>query len=204
MRIGEIIETGSMGFVAESFELNRPPALGRLVIVSVQSVPNNQSAAGLYAVVTDGWTAGIDPSRRAVRRGTPDVYDAAIYQESPELAHILRTEFRAVLVGYTLHDQVRQHLPPQPPPLHYSVEDASSEKVRLFTNELRYLRILRDIAGVVSSLQVLAAHIRQVYAQRGQDNEWLQAAAREVSVLLKGDYDSLLTVLYAVDPGEVL
>ena len=33
MRIGEIIETGTAGFVAESFELNRPPPLGSLVKV---------------------------------------------------------------------------------------------------------------------------------------------------------------------------
>jgi len=35
MRIGEIIETGTTGFVAESLELNRPPALGSLVKVEV-------------------------------------------------------------------------------------------------------------------------------------------------------------------------
>jgi hypothetical protein len=35
MRIGEIIETGTTGFVAESLELNRPPDLGSLVKVEV-------------------------------------------------------------------------------------------------------------------------------------------------------------------------
>jgi len=35
MKIGEIIETTTIGFVAESEELNRPPALGSLVKVQV-------------------------------------------------------------------------------------------------------------------------------------------------------------------------
>jgi hypothetical protein len=200
MRIGEIVETASTGFVAESFELNRPPALGRLVVVRVQPGSEGEGTTDLYAVVTYGRTAGLDPSRRAVRRSTEDVYDAAIYQENPELAHILRTEFGAALVGYAQQGRILQHLPPLPPPLHYSVESPLSAEVSRFTDSLRYLRTLRDLQAEVPALQVLASHLRQVCAERGQDQAWLSAAAREVAALLKDEYDSLLTVLYAVDP----
>ncbi|MBC7262242.1 MAG: hypothetical protein H5T63_09525, partial [Chloroflexi bacterium] len=65
MRIGEIVETTSTSFVAESFELNRPPPLGSLVAVSLPA-----QAMELYAVVTYGQTVGLDPGRRAVRRST--------------------------------------------------------------------------------------------------------------------------------------
>ncbi len=203
MRIGEIIETMSTGFVAESFELNRPPALGSLVVVRL---PTESGGTGtgtdLYAVVTCGQTAGLDPSRRAVRRSTDTVFDQAIYREYPELKRTLRTEFGAALVGFFADGSVWQRLPSQPPPLHFSVQTASVEEVRRFTDRLHYLRLLLAISGEVSPPQVLAANVREVYRQRGQDRAWLDAAAREIATLLKNDYDALLTVLYAIEPAE--
>jgi len=113
MRIGEIIETGTTGFVAESLELNQPPALGSLVKVEVGD------GACVYGVVSHGTTAGLDPGRRAVRRSTEQVYDQAIYDEHPELRRTLRTEFSVLLVGCVEDGAIRQHLPAQLPPLHY-------------------------------------------------------------------------------------
>jgi hypothetical protein len=202
-RIGEIIETTSTGFVAESFELNRPPALGSLVVVSVSEETGASPGTHLCAVVTYGQTAGLDPSRRAVRRSTDTVVDGAVYREHPELKHILRTEFGATLVGFIVDGTVRQHLPSLPPPLHYSVHKASAEQVQCFTNRLQYLRLLLAARGEVPVPQVLAANIREVYQQRSRDRAWLDAAAQEVATLLKDDHQALLTVLYAIDPGLV-
>ncbi len=200
-RIGEIIETTSTAFVAESFELNRPPALGTLVVVNVSEETAESSATHLYAVVTWGQTAGLDPSRRALRRSTDAVVDSAVYREHPELKHILRTEFAATLVGLIVDGVVRQHLPPQPPPLHYSVHKASPEQVQRFTTNMQYLRLLLAARGEVPAPQVLAANVREVYRQRNRDRAWLDAAARELAVLLTDDHQAVLTALYAIDPG---
>jgi len=200
MRICEIIETGTTGFVAESLELNRPPALGSLVKVEVGE------GACVYGVVSYGTTTGLDPGRRAVRRSTEGVYDQAIYDEHPELMHTLRTEFSVLLVGCVEDGAIRQHLPAQPPPLHYSVHQCTEEEVRAFSERLYYLRLLLSAlppstGGVGGGLseQLLAAHVRQAYRQRGQDREWLERAAREIAALLKHDYERLMTVLYAID-----
>jgi hypothetical protein len=195
MRIGEIIETGTTGFVAESLELNRPPALGSLVKVEVGE------GACVYGVVSHGTTAGLDPGRRAVRRSTEEVYDQAIYDEHPELRHTLRTEFSVLLVGCVEDGALRQHLPAQPPPLHYSVHQCTGEEVRAFSERLYYLRLLLSASGEVPSEQLLAAHVRQAYRQRGQDREWLEWAAREIAALLKHDYERLMMVLYAIEAG---
>jgi hypothetical protein len=200
-RIGEIIETTSTGFVAESFELNRPPALGSLVVVGASEETGVSRGTQLYAVVTYGQTAGLDPSRRAIRRSTDTVVDSAVYREHPELKHILRTEFGATLVGFAVDSAVQQHLPSQPPPLHYSVHKALPEQVRSFTDKLQYLRLLLTAGGEVPRPQILAANAREVYQQRGHDRAWLDAAARELATLLKDDHQALLTVLYAIDPG---
>ena len=196
MRIGEIIETGTTGFVGESLELNQPPALGSLVKVEVGD------GACVYSVVSHGTTAGLDPGRRAVRRSTEQVYDEAIYDEHPELRRTLRTEFSVLLVGYVEDGAIRQHLPAQPPPLHYSVHQCTEEEVRAFSEGLYYLRLLLSAPGEVPSEQLLAAHVRQAYRQRGQDREWLKRAAREIAALLKHDYERLMTVLYAIEPEQ--
>ena len=69
MMIGEIIETMSTGFVAENSELKQPPALGSFVVVH-SPVPSAASFIELYAMVTNGRTVGMDPSRRPVRQST--------------------------------------------------------------------------------------------------------------------------------------
>lgn len=201
MRIGEIIETMSTGFIAESFEINQPPPLGSFVMVHLLA-PTAKASAGtdLYAVVTYGQTVGLDPSRRAVRRSTDVVFDQAIYREHPELSRTLHTEFVAALVGFCADGRMRQHLPPQPPPLHFSVHAAPTQDVQRFTDSLQYLRLLVMHSGQVSPLQVLAANVREVYRQRSDDRAWLDRAAREVATLLKNDHEALLTVLYAINP----
>lgn len=204
MRIGEIVETTSTAFVAESFELNSPPPLGSVVTVHLPAGSAGKATeAAIYAVVTYGQTAGLDPSRRAIRRSTDTVFDEAVYDHNPELDHVLRTEFGAALVGFFSDGQVRQHLPSQPPPLHFSVQSVSQEDLRRFTDSLDYFRLLLTVAGPVLPTQVLAANVREVYRQRGQDRIWLDAAAREIATLLKDDHQALLTVLYAIDPGPV-
>ena len=195
-RIGEIVATSSNSLTAVSFTLHQPPALGSLVKVEVEE------GRTVYAVVSFGTTTGLDPGRRVVRRSTEEVYDAAIYAEHPQLEKTLRTEFQALLVGYAGPDgRMHQHLPPQPPPLHYSVCTCDADEVARFSQRRVYFRLLLEAAGELPSEQLLAAHIRETYVARGEDEEWLDAAAREVAALLKGDYDRLMSLLQAIEPG---
>jgi hypothetical protein len=195
IRIGEIIETETAAFVAESFTLHRPPALGQLVCVETDD------AAQIYGVVCYGTTASPDPGRRAVRRSTEGVYDDEIYREHPQLQLTLRTEFTARLVGYALGERTHHYLPPQPPALHYSVRTCAREDAVAFTERLTYLRLLLDVAEIAPE-HLLAAHIRQMYQIRGEDDGWLATAAREVASLLKSDYERLMTVLYGIEPSS--
>ncbi len=196
MRIGEIIQTRSTGFVAESYQLHQPPALGSLVKVKVDDHRE------IYAVVSYGETGGIEPGRRAVRWSTDEVFDEAIYKEHPELRRTLRTEFTALPVGSVEGEEARQGLPSEPPPMHYSVYLCQSEEVHRFTEELYYLRLLLTGEGPVPKEQLLVTHLREVYRARGKDEEWLSRAAREIARLLKRDYDRLMTVLLGIESAS--
>ena len=194
MRIGEIVETCSDSFVAEG-ELHAPPPLGSLVKVDT---PDEER---VFAVVSYARTAGLEPGRRAIRRGTEDVYDAAIYDEHPQLRRTLRTVFQAVLVGGVHEKRMFQRLPAQPPPLHYSVHECSPDEVTDFSNHLYYLRLLLDAAVDIPASSLIVAHLNQTYQLRGADQAWLGRAARELANLLKDENERLLSILYAIDPG---
>ena len=196
-RIGEIVATSSSSLTAASFALHQPPPLGSLVKVTVE-----EGQRRVYGVVSFGTTTGLDPGRRVVRRSTDDVQDAAIYAEHPQLDKTLRTEFQALLVGYDGPDgRTYQHLPPQPPPLHYSVCACDADEVRRFSQRHDHFRVLLQTMGEIPAEQLLAAHIREMYRARGNDAEWLAAAARQVAALLKGEYDRLMGVLQAIEPA---
>jgi hypothetical protein len=196
MRIGEIIETNTLGFVARSDELHEHPPLGSLVKVRG---PEGEDYA--YAVVSFGQTASPEPGRRAVARGGDGIHDEAVYQAHPQLPHILQTEFHAALVGCVESGQIYQHLPAQPPRLHYDVLACTSDEVRSFSERLPYFRMLLSAPGELSGEQLLAAHIRATYRQREDDAAWLERAARGAAALLKGDYERLMTLLHGIDPG---
>ena len=87
-RLGEVIETNTTGFTAESDDLHRLPELG--AIVRVGGLNEQQT---YYGIVAFGETGGLDTSRRAVRRGSDSLSDEAIYSRHPELEYVLRTVF---------------------------------------------------------------------------------------------------------------
>ena len=194
--LGEIIESTSLKITAESFLFLQPPPLGSLV-----KAKQFGGEGWIYGVVSFGTTVSIDPGRRVTRRSTPSALDENVYREHPQLEHVLRTEFEAALVGSAEPDGlVHRHLPSQPPPLHYSVYPCSPEEVRAFSEELGYLWVLLGFRGMLTPERLIAAHLREVYRQRGNDRAWLEEAARMASRLFKSEYDKLTSVLVAIEP----
>ena len=205
-RVGEIVEATSRELVAQSVRLHDAPAFGSLVRVPHDGV-------SLYGVVAETRTASLEATGRPIARGHADVVDAAIYRENPDLEHVLRTEFRALLVGFetargfppvgreTADEAVYQHLPPLPPPLHYSVYRCAAPEVIHFTARLDYLRtLLAAPPGLADEL--VAASARLAAAARGgrEGTAFLLRVGRELAVLLRDDYDRLTAVLRRLRP----
>jgi hypothetical protein len=109
--------------------------------------------------------------------------------------------FQAVLVGWQdTTGSVRQQLPPQPPPLHFSVQDCGVSETIHFTDRSYYLRLLLTASVDLPVPHLLVAHLNQAYQLRGEDGVWLEKVARELAALLKNDNDTLMSILYALDP----
>ena len=187
--IGEVVESSTTEFLAQAIELDSAPPFGAFVEVATD---DNLT---VYGVVAQVQTAGIDPGSKAIMRGHGDVRDERIYQENPDLPLVLRTTFRALVVGFAESDKIFQFLPARPPRLHYSVFTCERRVVREFTRSgLDYLQaILNAIDLPVDEL--LAANLRHAAAQHTDSGDFLQQAGRELAQLLRADYARLTGIL---------
>lgn len=195
-RLGEVIETSTVGIWVESDHLHELPPLGSVVQVGTR---NNDT---IFAIVSFGETAGMDSTRRAIRRGSDDVRDLDVYNRHPELSQILRTTFQAVPVAYQRAGEIHRLLPPLPPPLHYSVEGVDRHTLCALTDDPIYLTSLVHYSGEVPADQLIAAHVRTVRDERGGDTKWVDRAAQEIARMFKRDYARLLPILTAMDPSR--
>jgi hypothetical protein len=186
--IGEVVESSTTEFLAQALELDSAPPFGAFVEVAADE------ALTIYGVVAHVQTAGIDPGSRAIMRGHGDVRDERIYQENPDLPLVLRTTFRALVVGFGDGARLHQFLPPRPPRLHYSVFICRPRGVREFTRERDYLQALLNATDVPVD-ELLAANLRYTAAEVGDGGEFLQLAGRELAQLLRADYARLTSIL---------
>ncbi len=187
--IGEIVESSTTEFLAQACELDSAPPFGAFVEVATDDGPT------IYGVVAHVQTAGIDPGSRAIMRGHGDVRDERIYQENPDLPLVLRTTFRALVVGFLDPHGASQFLPPRPPRLHYSVFISAPETVRAFTTSgLDYLVVMLNAADAPAD-ELLAANLRYTVAQYADGSDFLQLAGRELAHLLRADYARLTAIL---------
>lgn len=195
-RYGEVIETSSARIWVECDELNDLPPLGALTHVE------SESGETIFAVVAYSETTGIDSTRRAVRRGSNEVRDADVYRQHPELNRVLRSTFEAVPIAFEREGRIIYVVPPVPPPLHYSVEPVASTQLARLTDRFDYLATLARYQGDIAAEQIIISHVRAIFDARNHDRDWLDRAAGEISRLYASEYDRLLPILEAIDPGD--
>jgi hypothetical protein len=198
-----VIETTTTEFLAQCLEpedLSFPvmPAFGSWVR-SVDEESGNQ----VLAVVYYATTSPIDSVHRARALG---LTLADLREQQPQIFAMLKTEFRAAIVGFqppalqggngVKHPSspAYQYLPPRPPQIHQAVYQCEAAEIIHFSEQLDFLRTLLQVNGApVEALT--AAAIREVYQLRKADREWLVQAGRTLSILLKDDYDRLRYIL---------
>ncbi len=197
-RIGEIIESSTTRFTAGAYELLAAPPFGALV----RAVTRSERLA-IYGLVYEIRTGSREPGGRAIVRGRTysgrELYDAEIYTENPDLAEVLQTEFSALTVGFSEDGTIYQYLPPQPPPVHYSVYGCDAAELAGFAAHSDFFRAVL-FAPHIPSDELLAATIRAAARARPASRDYLVQAGRELAGLLKDDYDRLTALLRRIRP----
>ena len=187
-RVGEVIEASTTEFVAQCYELYQSPPLGSLVKTTDLPVE-------LYGIVYYATTASLEPGRRPIARGKDEVSEEEIYRSSPQLLKLLRTEFKALVVGYRQNEKLFHYLPPKPARIHSFVYQCPPDEVREFGQSLSFLNILLNTHLPVSLEELTSASLRQMSGAYEDPHAFLVAAGKELAVLLGGEFNRLKAIL---------
>jgi hypothetical protein len=197
-RIGEVVEASTTDFLAQSYTLYDAPPFGALV----RAGPPAAGGEAIYGVVYRTETQSIDPGRRPIARGRDLASEDDLYRDNPQLPKLLRTDFRALTVGFGQDGHVHQYLPARPPRVHGFVYLCTPEEVIRFTQSLDFFQIIVAAGLGVPADELLAAVAREASAARGGgDEDFLLAAGERLVALLGDDLQRLTAALRRMRPS---
>ncbi|MEJ7615142.1 HAS-barrel domain-containing protein [Fervidibacter sacchari] len=185
--VAEVIESSTTEFTAECRELNSSPPFGALVKAY-------SSPWIIYGVVHHISTQSIEPYRRPMAFGKTE---EELRQEQPQIYALLRTHFKALVVGYASDDrpdEIIQAIPPVPTRLHTFVYECTPEEVRQFGNDLHFLRTIVNATRGLSD-ELLVAVCRHMLNAHGGQREYLVKLGKELCRLIRDDYHRLTHLL---------
>jgi hypothetical protein len=188
LRVGEVIETNTTGFIAQCYQLYQLPPLGSLVKTGSEELD-------LYAVVYNATTTSFEPGRKPIARGNDEDSEEAIYKSSPQLEKLLKSEFGVLVVGHRVDDRIKNYLPPIPARIHSFVYLCSDEEIREFSQSLAFLNILLNTSSPLPRDELVAACLRYLSNVQDDSRSFLVAAGKYLASLLGNDYNQLKAIL---------
>jgi hypothetical protein len=189
--VAEVIESSTTEFTAECRELNGSPPFGALVRVC-------SSPWWIYGVVHHISTQSIEPYRRPMAFGKTE---EELRQEQPQIYALLRTHFKALVVGYASEEQpnlIVQAIPPVPARLHTFVYACTTEEVAGFSEDLAFLRIVVNATRGLSD-ELLVAVCRHILLACDYRRDQLVRVGKELCRLLRDDYLRLTHLLRRIE-----
>jgi hypothetical protein len=192
-RVGEVIEASTAGFVAQCYELYQIPPLGSLVKTKDQQLE-------LYGIVYNAATTSLEPGLRPIARGREEKTEEGVYQTSPQLLKLLKSEFGAVVVGHKDNKKLYHYLPPTPARIHSFVYQCTPAEVMEFSQSFGFLNILLNARLPVSTEELIAAALRQMSQAYEDRQNFLVAAGKELALLLSGNLSQLKAILGRIKP----
>jgi len=194
--IGRLLRAGTAGFVigmrVSEWEA---PAFGALVRIPLG--PGYE----IYGLIHD---IHIDDDGLVRQLITAGSVDEAIIADNRENRNI-PIEISVISVGYIEAGRIRHLLPPRPPLSLDSIYLCDDAELAAFTGSGRfgYFRhILRAEDAPVGEL--LSAHLERAHRAHAQNGNpgWIEEASRELIVLLRDDYSTLMSVLSALGDAD--
>ncbi len=115
---------------------------------------------------------------------------------------IVPVEMSVLTVGYEEENAIRHLLPPRPPLSLDVIHLCTAQEIARFLagGRFGYFRLILRARDLPLG-ELLASHLLEVKRATGQ-TDWVEAATRELIVLLRDDYTTLMSVLGAL--GEVV
>jgi len=103
-KIGEIVASTSTEFTAECYELHALPC-------ARQPGKSNGTVSGDFRDCLSIRHGRYRTGQTSVARGKDEMSEEAVYQSSPQLMKLLRSEFQVLVVGHKIDGIIYQYLP---------------------------------------------------------------------------------------------
>jgi len=187
-KIGEVVETSNAEFLVQCYDLDGTPPLGSMV-------KTRGKGGEIYGIVYVSATHSIEPGRRITVRGKSHSSEADVFKANPQLAKLLCSDFKALVVGHSREKGVYQYLPPSPASIYAFVHTCTPEEVRVFTRSLDFLNLMIESRMTVSPDEVIAAFLRYASLTHPQPEEFLVKAGKELAWTLSNDIRRLDSIL---------
>ena len=189
-RVGEVIEATAAAFGAQCYQLYGQARLGALVRVGSPEV---------YGVVCWVTTEPLDPSRPVLARGDGVATEEELYQTNPQLARLLTSRFKALIVGHRAEEGSHQFQPPLPPRVHSFIYTCLSAEIVEFAARLDFLRLIVN-SGQSGADEVAGACLRELALAHPDRWEFLLRAGKALAAELDSDLPRLNSILRSVAP----
>ena len=189
VRLGDVIATSTGTFTAQCYELYHSPRLGDLV--------KTNGDYPTFGVVYNIYTGGLDPTRKPTARGQNEEKEEDVYNNNPQLKHLLRTDFEAIIVGHKMESGLLYHLPPVPPPIYSFVHTCDEEETKSITFNMSVLRTLA-ISNLEALEEVISAYIRNGLKYQLDNTEFLKTVGVHLASNLPGELKKVESILKRV------
>ena len=195
IEIGRLLRAGTTGFIA-GCRVNQldAPSFGALV-----RAPLSDSYQ-IFGLIHD---IHIDDDGLVRQLVTADNVSAEVMKDNRE-RRIVPVEMSVLAVGYEQDGKIFHLLPPRPPLSLDVIYLCDENDLARFTasGRLGYFRHILQNQDIPMG-DVLAAHIQQAGTAHGKNGDsWKEKATRELIMLLRDDYPTLMSVLGAL--GEII
>jgi len=187
-KIGEVVEASSAEFVAQCYKLDGAPPLGSMV-------KTQDNLAAIYGVVFDVETHSLEPGRRVVARGENLESEEDIFKANPQLARLLTTDFKVLVVGHVEGKSFRHYLPPKSASIHSFVYMCQLEEVGTFTQSMDFLSLIVNAKIDVPVDEVVAACLRHACQAHDDRVAFMVKAGKELARMFSGDANRLNSLL---------
>lgn len=199
-KIGEVVESATGDFIAQSYTLHWAPPLGSLVKTCAPPETSCASDSFIYGVVCYSTTGSLEPGRRPTARGRDLEDEGDVYTQNPQLGRLLSTSFKSLVVGHVEAGRLCHYLPPRPAKVHAFVYPCSETEVVAFTQTLDFLDLLLGATLTIPSEELVAACLRTAAAAWDDGRAFLVRAGKELAMLLAGDPARLNAILRKIRP----
>jgi hypothetical protein len=185
----EIIESNLHGFVAQSWQWNKFPAFGSLVVVE----SNNKLFFGIVHQVQTG-------SMDSMRYPFPyQKTESELLREQPQIFEFLKTSFSCFVIGYQEKGKIYWLSGSEPVKIHSFVQPMSKEQALYFFVDDHYLHLLFGFSGQLANLdELLLALLKNMKEMELLTEHKLQLFIETYALLVGNDYRRLKLFLQRV------